>query len=401
MINKVRCLVPFTLVQFGTYGIVRTCCEGWNRIGPIGNLNFTKDFKQIWNSGAIKMLRQAAIEDKLELTCNKERCPYLLSGNYIDLDQIIPENRNHAQIIKQIKEGIVDLNTGPLYANMGESGRCNLSCRMCMANSGVTVTSKRLSKRVYQDFLPNLLPSLSRIVLAGNGEVFFRKDTMKLLKDSSLSKQYPDLRVEIISNGVLFNENLWESIKHNSFSEISISIDAANEDTYRKLRTGGNWKKLMDGLGLISDLRQKGYFENLVITFLVLKSNFTQMKDFILLGEKLKCDQVRFQRPLGYMDVKENYVVTKNLAVMSEIAKMLDNPIFERSYVNYDLLKPFKKYSGIRITKFHIVRTWVLSLVLDYPMKLQYRIRRFFYPLFPAMSETISWFKRGKVRFFK
>ena len=74
-----------------------------------------------------------------------------------------------------------------------------------------------------------------------------------------------------------------------------MSIDGASKETYEKLRLGGKWEKLLEGLACISKLRQQHDFR-FILHFVVQKQNYHEMEDIIDLGRQYGADRVWLNR---------------------------------------------------------------------------------------------------------
>ena len=133
-VKKIRCLVPFRVMQFGTWGFVRSCCPSWTKVGPIGNLAVDTDIMAIWNSPRIQKIRKAVLEDRLDSVCHMNFCPYAVANKTIDLEKIDTDDESLRRNIEQIQAGKTEMETGPLYINLSDSGDCNLKCKMCRGN---------------------------------------------------------------------------------------------------------------------------------------------------------------------------------------------------------------------------------------------------------------------------
>lgn len=130
------------------------------------------------------------------------------------------------QIVKQVINGKTELSTLPLTLNLANEGTCNLRCRLCSINGVVNEPGTTLQKKIFNTILPMLVPHLSTMIIAGNGEPFVRKDTWKILTDKKIQKINPNLMIDMITNGTLFNSHTWGKISHHRFTSVSVSIDA-------------------------------------------------------------------------------------------------------------------------------------------------------------------------------
>jgi len=116
--------------------------------------------------------------------------------------------------------------------------------------------------------------------LCGNGDVFARKDTRELLQNFD-SKKYDKVSFQLLTNGLLFQEKMWETIKHNNYTYVNISIDAGTKETYEKVRRGGNWKQLVKALEVFRKAKEEGKFDSVNINMTVMKSNYREIPQFV------------------------------------------------------------------------------------------------------------------------
>lgn len=294
-IKKIKCLIPFVQLTGYLRGYCYSCCPTWNRAGAIGKIASGRTLMEIWNSKRIQTIRQAVLDDDLKRTCSFEYCPFAMNDKYIDLENFRTSDLLLERIIEQIREGKTELSTKPYNYEMAHSGDCNLKCIMCQSNGKYYAVSKALDEYVYSQLLPGMLPGLSRLTLSGSGDPLFNKYSRSFLQNLNPAR-YPYLKINFITNGMLFSGNMWHSIKHNNYDSIHVSVDAASQKTYEYIRKNGHWNTLLKNLELISRLRQQGVFNYFEISFIVMHSNYREMKDFAALGLNLGCDKIVFQK---------------------------------------------------------------------------------------------------------
>jgi len=106
------------------------------------------------------------------------------------------------------------------------------------------------------------------------------------------------LKLNIRTNGNLFTPERWEKLSNlkGMVDIVSVSIDAAEKETYENIRRGGHWETLCKNMEYISFLKKKGDIKRIQMNFVVQKSNFKQMKDFVSLGKNFNADIVKFTR---------------------------------------------------------------------------------------------------------
>lgn len=158
----------------------------------------------------------------------------------------------------------------------------------------------------------------------------------------------------------MFTPEFWESISQNRYESIDVSIDAATRETYQKVRCNANWDRLRLNLDFISELRRRNIFSFLSINFVVMKSNYQEMKDFVELGRKLGCDRISFKKIFGLADISENINFSNNQKVFGEIAAILTDPLFNLPEVDTALIDTYREYLGRRVSvRDGLVREWL------------------------------------------
>lgn len=115
---------------------------------------------------------------------------------------------------------------------------------------------------------------------------------------NSRLEKFHKLKISLITNGVLLTQSTWNKIEnvHKAIKEINVSIDAATENTYKILRRGGNFKKLLKNMSFLSSLRRDGIINFLRISFVVQWLNYQEMKSFVKIGIKYNCDYIIFSK---------------------------------------------------------------------------------------------------------
>ncbi len=365
MVDTVKCIIPFTQFFVIAKGYCYSCCPPWTVLGNVGKLN-DQSIMDVWNGERMQYVRKAILENKLEKVCNFKYCPYAIEYKDIDLNNCKGDDHHNA-IIEQIKQGKTILETGPYVLAIASSGKCNLRCIMCESNEKFIPDLKGLEENMYSKLLPDILPKISRLQLTGNGDPLHNKHSRRFLQTLDPSK-YPSLKIKFITNGNLFTPKIWHSIKHNNYDAINVSIDGATKETYEKVRKNGKWEVLMNNLELISNLRRENKFAWFVISFVVLKSNYKEIKQFAELGIRLGCDKVIFQKNFSLINVKENINIVHDKKIMIEIAQILKDPVFDRPEIDTTIIESYKNYANSSHTFVDNIFTKVKTELMHYPL---------------------------------
>lgn len=271
-------------------GYVYLCCPMWLPT-EIGNV-YEQSLLDIWNSQQAQDIRSSILDGSFSF-CDKNQCPFLTQiGNPVLPIGKVADLR-HVEIIQNKKVRI----TYPRWVNLSYDRSCNLACPSCRINfirdRGANFSRlKLLQNRVVEE----LLPHIEWLYVTGSGDPFGSRLFRELLR-SLRTEDYPELRIYLHTNGMLFNHYQWNKMEgiRRSVKWVQVSIDAATPSTYHKNRVGGKWDVLMDNLHFISQLRANGPVETFEISFVVQQNNFRQMHDFVKLGEQLGVDCVIFE----------------------------------------------------------------------------------------------------------
>jgi MoaA/NifB/PqqE/SkfB family radical SAM enzyme len=126
---------------------------------------------------------------------------------------------------------------------------CNYRCFFCMHGSDPDMKPVHLTPEVFERLKP-VVDQAAHIHLTGLGEPLLNPhlaDYLTYFRDAG-KKYY------INTNGALIQDKHIELLL-TSMCELSVSLDAADRQTYGQMRIGGNWDKVVRTIKRISDLR--------------------------------------------------------------------------------------------------------------------------------------------------
>jgi len=134
-----------------------------------------------------------------------------------------------------------------------------------------------------------------------------------------------NIKYSILTNGLMFKE-FYNTVPHviNNLQELGVSIDGASKETYEKLRLGGKWEKIIEGLECISELKKKHDFR-FILHFVVQKDNYHEMEKIIDLGEQYGADRVWLNKieDWGTIDDFRTQDIFKTPEVQHNLAKVV------------------------------------------------------------------------------
>ena len=389
-ITRIRCIVPFTRFSVHQYGYCYSCCPSWTRLGHVGRLTSDISVMEIWNNQTMQYIRKAILKDELEKVCD-----FAIKNEYLDLAALKDDDDpNLNRVIEQIAAGEVVLDGPPHTFQVANSGRCNLKCTMCESRDRFHKNDDGLDETLFNRIIPGILPKVSRLFLTGNGEVFFNPYSRKFLQTLD-SSQYPALKIQILTNGILLTPEFWETIRHHRFDSILVSVDAASKEVYQSIRKNGSWDVLRRNLEFISELRRQDLVSEFAINFIVMRSNYREMKDFVSLGLSLGCDRIFFQKIFGLADIRENINFTRDRKVLTEVADVLADPIFSHPEVNTALVDEYRKYQGQSAGFWGNLVTKCIEGLLYYPIRAAFLTAK--YLSLPWIHEIYELFRKKRV----
>lgn len=270
---KLFCKIPFSRISIDNEGNVwPACCPDWVKF-PFGNV-MVQTWDEIWNGEAAKKFKDSMLDGSLRY-CDKNWCPHIADATAgIKNPHVVPFERKHSQISA----------TSLKHVNLNYDLTCNLRCPSCRSEL-IHIKGKELDRvqELHQFVENNILPDIESIALTGVGDPFMSKIFRKFLQEFE-TKKYPNIKkIHFHTNGLLFSEEMYNKMKgiHSLDISLDISVDAASENVYKKVRPPGNWNTLMANLEFIKKLAN---ISELGLSMVVQKDNFHEMHNFIELG---------------------------------------------------------------------------------------------------------------------
>ncbi len=314
-------------------GRVKICCSV---MFPFGNLLYDGELDEIYNSTCARIVKLSSLNRSYCLCDFSGWCKGYINGKGHPLPTEKWETNHLPERIQ--------INFDPA---------CNLCCKSCRTKPYVM---DEISQQRNEIILKKLLRSgwleqVRRLRIAGNGEVFYSPYYRQLLTTDFQRK-----RIDILSNGTLFNQDNWRLVagKYSSIN-VDISVDAATAETYQKLR-GADFNNLMKNLNMLADLRRQKQIRYFGLNFVVQRDNFHEMPDFVRLGQSLGVDCVQFQRLCRSSSITQQAVADLSLIIDNEyldydLWRVLQDPIFRNPIVDLQGLQRYIDVSEKRYRK--------------------------------------------------
>jgi MoaA/NifB/PqqE/SkfB family radical SAM enzyme len=126
---------------------------------------------------------------------------------------------------------------------------CNYRCFFCIHGSGSPSPPVHLKPSLFEKLKP-LIERTTHIHFTGLGEPLLNPHLLEYL--AYLREK--DKSYYINTNGSMIT-GTHAHLLTSSRSELSISLDAGDAGTYRKMRSGGSWRKVITGLKRVYQLK--------------------------------------------------------------------------------------------------------------------------------------------------
>lgn len=160
---------------------------------------------------------------------------------------------------------------------------CNLSCPSCRSSVITEKTELQITKEtLIEESIMPLLKKAQTLHVNPAGEIFVSRPLRRLLSRLD-STNFPELRIQIISNGMLFTPREWAKFPgiHDMVDVIRISTDGATKETFETLRRLGKWEIFLENMRFLADLRKSGAVKSLRFSFTYQEANFREMPLFV------------------------------------------------------------------------------------------------------------------------
>jgi molybdenum cofactor biosynthesis enzyme MoaA len=303
-ISKV-CPRPFDTVLIDKKGSCYACeCTAWLP-QSIGNLQ-VRTLDEIISGDPHKHI-QKSILDGTYRYCNEHRCPYIIGGDMLD------EQSTH---IKHLRLAIDD--------------SCNLKCPSCRKSmifhkdGAAFDLGIRLADRI-NDWLRESRHPI-KVHIGSDGDPFASLVYRHFMEHTP---KRDDISYSILTNGLMFKE-FHGRIPHvmANLQELGISVDGASKETYERLRLGGKWEKLLEGMECMAEMKLKHKF-NFVLHFVVQKDNWHEMFDIAEMAGKYHVDKVFLNKiedwNSGLDHSLQNFTSSEDF--QNQLIKVKQNPI--------------------------------------------------------------------------
>jgi pyruvate-formate lyase-activating enzyme len=332
------CSKPFDYAEIGPGGKTHLCCPVM--VPTDAGDASAPTFMDVWNSESAQAIR-ASILDGSYSHCVEALCPELQNGTLPKRDDVI--DPDHREIMAT---GRTVLERGPRQITLNYDQSCNLACPMCRTEKIIVKGKTKEAIEKVQDWaIGDHLKDVVRMVITTSGDAFGSRIYNTFLREFDPSP-YPNLRILILTNGLLLTSKTWDSICNEIIDAVSISIDAATPETYT-INRGDDFAVLLENLEFVGKLRTTGELGHFGVHFTVQENNFAEMPAFVALAQSVHVDKVVFiQLVNGGTFSSEEYaqrsIHDPDHPKHAEFLKVLCDPSLGLPMVDLQVLAPLR-----------------------------------------------------------
>ncbi len=154
-----------------------------------------------------------------------------------------------------------ELDSYPWHIQIGADNRCNLRCPFCLADAYrrkglVHLQDQKIRKNplnLFQSLRP-WMPYWKFLSLTGPGESLLNPKIDQVIR---LVREKSSCEMVVTTNGVLINQRLTNIFLDCGLTEVSISLDSLDPETYSQLRVNGKLHKALRGIKYIKDEKER------------------------------------------------------------------------------------------------------------------------------------------------
>ena len=197
------------------------------------------------------------------------------------------------------------------------TNRCNIDCRTCMRQGWDTVLG-RMSEQTFEHVLDSVAQISPRpaVFFGGLGEPLFHPRTVDMVgRLKALGAT-----VELITNGILLDEDRARGLIAAGLDTLWVSIDGATPESYADVRLGAELPRVLENLKRFRKLRPPDHRPKpaIGIAFVAMKRNLADLPKVLALGRTLGAKQFMVSNLLPHTE--EMAQETLYNRVLSDIA---------------------------------------------------------------------------------
>ena len=176
------------------------------------------------------------------------------------------------------------------------TNRCNLSCRTCVRNTWDEAQGD-MAQSTFKKIMAGLrkLKPKPTVFFGGLGEPLAHPDIVEMVRQARLHAS----QVELITNGMLLDQQLSRQLIDAGLDVLWLSIDGAHPESYNDVRLGAALPQVLENAARLRDLRVGGR-PHIGIVFVAMRRNIAELPEVMQIGHRLEADRFLITNVIPY-----------------------------------------------------------------------------------------------------
>jgi MoaA/NifB/PqqE/SkfB family radical SAM enzyme len=203
----------------------------------------------------------------------------------------LPDPRRYFEAVAAQRAATAEADPVCLYLEV--TNRCNLLCETCPRTFETLEPPADMSWSLFTKIVDQY-PNIARVVMHGVGEPMLVKELPRMIRYLKDRGTY----VLFNTNGTLLQPRKFQSLIDSGLDELRVSLDAADRETYHKVRGKDFFNRIVRDVGkFIAYQNEVGVTAPRVSLWLTgLKETVAQLPDFVRLAATMGVREVHLQR---------------------------------------------------------------------------------------------------------
>ncbi len=213
----------------------------------------------------------------------------------------------------------------PEHVYFSLTNRCNLRCKMCGIPSANARAEEELSTEQCKKIIDQIAGLKVDHIIFSGGEPILRKDIFSLIEHAASKKIG---QIDLISNGLLIDEETARRLTQSGLSHITLSIDGL-ETANDFIRGRGSFQKALTTIDIFRKIRGERARPTVGINFTIMDCNLDDMLPMIDLARSKGCNIIVFQPMMSdnteMQERKKNdlWVSVRNMDKLREVIRKI------------------------------------------------------------------------------
>lgn len=189
-------------------------------------------------------------------------------------------------------------NDFPKALTIEPTNRCNLNCYLCPSGAGSLKRKKTdMPIEKYKALIDEASGKAQHLTLFLFGEPLLHKHILEMARYASALGMHINLSTNA---NTPINHELAGKIAQSGINNLTISLDGADQETYNKYRSGGDFNKVLKATNILTEAKNNYPQSKMKITLqsVITKYNESQRNKLIKLAKTMGADAY-YEKPLA------------------------------------------------------------------------------------------------------